>query len=155
MYRGLDIVTNKVTQTERNLVKHHMINFLDPLLRFLSCTILNWMNNHLLLNYLNTLFGSGYIWTFHFQAYMQPCVPLNYSLWIILERPLWMNHRYKHSFLVKIITCSMFPRDKNSVLQILFRLSIWRKEIEWITMNEAKLRPIFSRSLYQMLVLSV
>ena len=41
MYRGLDIVTIKVTQAERNLVKHHMINFLDPLLRFLSCTLLN------------------------------------------------------------------------------------------------------------------
>ena len=41
MYRGLDIVTNKVTQAERNLVKHHMINFFDPLLRFLSCTLLN------------------------------------------------------------------------------------------------------------------
>ena len=36
MYRGLDIVTNKVTQAE-----HHMIDFLDPLLRFLSCTLLN------------------------------------------------------------------------------------------------------------------
>ena len=33
MYRGLDIVTNKVTQAERNLVKHHMIDFLDPLLK--------------------------------------------------------------------------------------------------------------------------
>lgn len=33
MYKGLDIVTNKVTQEERRLVKHHMIDFLDPLLR--------------------------------------------------------------------------------------------------------------------------
>ena len=33
LYRGLDIVTNKVTQAERNLVKHHMIDFLDPLLK--------------------------------------------------------------------------------------------------------------------------
>ena len=32
MYRGLDIVTNKVTQAERNLVKHHMIDFLETLL---------------------------------------------------------------------------------------------------------------------------
>ena len=38
MYRGLDIVTNKVTQAERNLVKHHMINFLESLLRF--CLVL-------------------------------------------------------------------------------------------------------------------
>ena len=33
MYRGLE--------AERNLVKHHMINFLEPLLRFLSSTLLN------------------------------------------------------------------------------------------------------------------
>lgn len=33
MYKGLDIVTNKVTQEERRLVKHHMIDYLDPLLR--------------------------------------------------------------------------------------------------------------------------
>jgi len=31
MYKGLDIVTNKVTAEERSLVKHHMIDFLDPL----------------------------------------------------------------------------------------------------------------------------
>ena len=31
MYRGLDIVTNKVTEEEQKLVKHHMINILDPL----------------------------------------------------------------------------------------------------------------------------
>merc|ERR1719318_1631183 len=31
MYRGLDIVTNKVTMEEQKLVKHHMINILDPL----------------------------------------------------------------------------------------------------------------------------
>lgn len=31
MYKGLDIVTNKVSQEERSLVKHHMIDFLDPL----------------------------------------------------------------------------------------------------------------------------
>ena len=33
MYKGLDIVTNKVTQEERRLVKHHCIDFLDPLSR--------------------------------------------------------------------------------------------------------------------------
>ena len=31
MYKGLDIVTNKVTEEEQKLVKHHMINILDPL----------------------------------------------------------------------------------------------------------------------------
>ena len=31
MYRGLDIVTNKVTEEEQKIVKHHMINILDPL----------------------------------------------------------------------------------------------------------------------------
>ena len=31
MYKGLDIVTNKVTPEERISVKHHMIDFLDPL----------------------------------------------------------------------------------------------------------------------------
>ena len=31
MYKGLDIVTNKVTEEERAMVKHHCIDFLDPL----------------------------------------------------------------------------------------------------------------------------
>ena len=31
MYRGLDIVTNKVTEEEQARVQHHMINILDPL----------------------------------------------------------------------------------------------------------------------------
>ena len=31
MYRGLDIVTNKVTEEEQRRVRHHMINILDPL----------------------------------------------------------------------------------------------------------------------------
>jgi len=31
MYKGLDIVTNKVTEEEQRMVKHHMINILDPL----------------------------------------------------------------------------------------------------------------------------
>lgn len=31
MYRGLDIVTNKVTPQEQDMVRHHMINILDPL----------------------------------------------------------------------------------------------------------------------------
>jgi len=31
MYKGLDIVTNKVSEDEQSLVKHHMINILDPL----------------------------------------------------------------------------------------------------------------------------
>merc|ERR1719383_192074 len=30
MYKGLDIVTNKVTHEERSLVKHHCIDFLHP-----------------------------------------------------------------------------------------------------------------------------
>lgn len=34
VYRGLDIVTNKVTRDERNLVKHHMMDIADPLTRF-------------------------------------------------------------------------------------------------------------------------
>jgi len=44
MYRGLDIVTNKVTQAERNLVKHHMIDFLDPLLK---STVVDFRNQAL------------------------------------------------------------------------------------------------------------
>jgi len=44
MYRGLDIVTNKVTHAERNLVKHHMIDFLDPLLK---STVIDFRNQAL------------------------------------------------------------------------------------------------------------
>ena len=31
MYKGLDIITNKVTKEEMAAVKHHMIDYLDPL----------------------------------------------------------------------------------------------------------------------------
>ena len=44
MYKGLDIVTNKVTPEERNLVKHHMIDFLDPLMK---STVIDFRNQTL------------------------------------------------------------------------------------------------------------
>lgn len=34
VYKGLDIVTNKVTEEEQQRAKHHMINFLDPMMRY-------------------------------------------------------------------------------------------------------------------------
>lgn len=34
VYKGLDIVTNKVTEEEQRQARHHMINFLDPLSRY-------------------------------------------------------------------------------------------------------------------------
>lgn len=39
MYKGLDIVTNKVTPEELKLVKHHVIDFLDPLK---ICTVIDF-----------------------------------------------------------------------------------------------------------------
>ena len=41
MYKGLDIVTNKVTKQERFLVKHHMIDFLDPMSKW---TVVDFRN---------------------------------------------------------------------------------------------------------------
>ncbi|XP_078093832.1 tRNA dimethylallyltransferase isoform X2 [Mustelus asterias] len=34
VYKGLDIITNKVTQAEQQLCTHHMISFLDPLVSY-------------------------------------------------------------------------------------------------------------------------
>ncbi|XP_076045086.1 uncharacterized protein LOC143027609 [Oratosquilla oratoria] len=34
VYKGLDIVTNKVTEEEQSLVKHHLLDFVDPLSRY-------------------------------------------------------------------------------------------------------------------------
>lgn len=34
VYHGLDIVTNKVSEDEQRQAKHHMINFLDPTVRY-------------------------------------------------------------------------------------------------------------------------
>ena len=34
VYKGLDIITNKATHEERQLIPHHLIDFLDPLSRF-------------------------------------------------------------------------------------------------------------------------
>jgi len=44
MYKGLDIVTNKVSPAERKLAKHHMIDFLDPLLQ---STVVDFRNQAL------------------------------------------------------------------------------------------------------------
>ena len=41
MYKGLDIITNKVTAEERNIVKHHMIDFLNPLSKW---TVVDFRN---------------------------------------------------------------------------------------------------------------
>lgn len=34
VYKGLDIITNKVTKEEQAMVPHHLLNFLDPLERY-------------------------------------------------------------------------------------------------------------------------
>jgi tRNA A37 N6-isopentenylltransferase MiaA len=47
MYKGLDIVTNKVTPEERRLVRHHMIDFLDPLSTHNVVDFRNMVRNHL------------------------------------------------------------------------------------------------------------
>ena len=50
MYKGLDIVTNKVTPEERNLVKHHMIDFMDPMLK---STVIDFRNQVSIFEYHN------------------------------------------------------------------------------------------------------
>ncbi len=44
MYKGLDIVTNKVTREELAAVNHHVIDFLDPLEK---CTVVDFRNKAL------------------------------------------------------------------------------------------------------------
>lgn len=44
VYKGLDIVTNKVTEEEQQQAKHHMINFLDPMTR---CSVIDFRNKSL------------------------------------------------------------------------------------------------------------
>ena len=41
MYKGLDIVTNKVSPEELRLVPHHVIDYLDPLSK---CTVYDFRN---------------------------------------------------------------------------------------------------------------
>ena len=45
MYKGLDIITNKVTVEERTLVKHHMIDFLSPLSKWTVVDFRNMVRN--------------------------------------------------------------------------------------------------------------
>lgn len=44
VYKGLDIITNKVTTEEQRLCAHHMISFLDPLV---SYSVVDFRNNAL------------------------------------------------------------------------------------------------------------
>ena len=55
MYKGLDIVTNKVTPEEMRSVKHHMIDFLDPMLQ---STVVDFRNQ--------VIFGGNYTVEPHF-----------------------------------------------------------------------------------------
>ncbi|MGH0172952.1 UNVERIFIED_CONTAM: hypothetical protein FKN15_064213 [Acipenser sinensis] len=45
VYKGLDIITNKVTSEEQALCKHHMISFVDPLVT--TYTIVDFRNKAL------------------------------------------------------------------------------------------------------------
>lgn len=71
MYKGLDIVTNKVSDEEQKLVKHHMIDFLDPLLKSsvidfrnqVSLKLKKWI--FLKKNFLHQINFSGF--------YLRPC----------------------------------------------------------------------------------
>ena len=46
MYKGLDIVTNKVTPQELKMVEHHVIDFLDPLSKtWTVCDFRNKVHN--------------------------------------------------------------------------------------------------------------
>ncbi|RWS13091.1 tRNA dimethylallyltransferase-like protein [Dinothrombium tinctorium] len=44
VYKGLSIVTNKVSKEEKNSVPHHLMDFLDPLI---SYTVVNYRNDSL------------------------------------------------------------------------------------------------------------
>ena len=54
MYKGLDIITNKVTQKERSAVKHHIIDFLDPLSKWTIVDFRNMVRNPTLLYSIST-----------------------------------------------------------------------------------------------------
>jgi len=41
VYKGLDIVTNKVTPEEKHLAPHHLLDVVEPLQRF---TVLDFRN---------------------------------------------------------------------------------------------------------------
>ncbi|KAG2461147.1 MOD5 dimethylallyltransferase, partial [Polypterus senegalus] len=45
VYKGLDIITNKVTMEEQALCSHHMISFVEPLVK--SYTIIDFRNQAL------------------------------------------------------------------------------------------------------------
>uniref|UniRef100_A0A8D0DMS1 Isopentenyltransferase n=1 Tax=Salvator merianae TaxID=96440 RepID=A0A8D0DMS1_SALMN len=42
VYKGLDIITNKVSPQEQKLCKHHMISFVDPLIT--NYTVVDFRN---------------------------------------------------------------------------------------------------------------
>uniref|UniRef100_A0A8C7TRJ8 tRNA isopentenyltransferase 1 n=1 Tax=Oncorhynchus mykiss TaxID=8022 RepID=A0A8C7TRJ8_ONCMY len=58
VYRGLDIITNKVTAEERAQCSHHMISFVDPLVS--SYTVVDFRNKALaLISFMNVLPRAG------------------------------------------------------------------------------------------------
>ncbi|XP_028937279.1 tRNA dimethylallyltransferase isoform X2 [Ornithorhynchus anatinus] len=57
VYKGLDIITNKVSPQEQSLCKHHMISFVDPLLT--NYTVVDFRNKATAL--IEDIFGRGKI----------------------------------------------------------------------------------------------
>ena len=50
MYKGLDIITNKVTLEERKMVKHHMIDFLNPLSKWTVVDFRNMVRSYIIIS---------------------------------------------------------------------------------------------------------
>lgn len=72
MYRGLDIITNKVTDEERAQCPHHMMSFVDPLVT--SYTVVDFRDKALSLI------------SFHLFAQTPPFgKPLNNLVWLLLK----------------------------------------------------------------------
>lgn len=59
MYKGLDIITNKVTAEERAQCRHHMMSFVDPLVT--SYTVVDFRNRALaLISFLRHVFSTSF-----------------------------------------------------------------------------------------------
>lgn len=92
VYRGLDIITNKVTDEERAQCPHHMMSFVDPLVT--SYTVVDFRDKALSLI------------SFHLFAQTPPFgKPLNNLVWLLLRGVR------EQQFCSCFVCLAMFPRE--------------------------------------------
>lgn len=110
VYRGLDIITNKVTDEERAQCPHHMMSFVDPLVT--SYTVVDFRDKALSLI------------SFHLFAQTPPFgKPLNNLVWLLLKgREVCVSSSF--ALVLSVWRCFLEKEKREQTLEMIFIVCI-------------------------------